>query len=63
MKFETIIAHLVILFVGMTTGAISFGNYQTQNKIEIQNLKSKLIEVQEKNLNLIKDNLNFSKES
>jgi len=57
MKFETIIAHLIILFVGMLTGAVSFGNYQTQNKIEIQKLKDDLLELQSKNLDLIKEKL------
>ncbi len=57
MKFENIVSYMIILIFGMTIGAITTTNITDSNKIEIQKLQTKLYQLQEKNLDLIQENL------
>ncbi len=50
---------MIILVFGMTIGAITTTNINDSNKIEIQKLQNKLYDLQEKNLDLVQDNLNL----
>jgi len=59
MKFENIVSYMIILVFGMTIGAITTTNINDSNKIEIQKLQNKLYDLQEKNLDLVQDNLNL----
>jgi len=45
----------------MTLGAITSNNIKDQNKNQIDNLEKKLLEIQEANLDLIKENFFLQK--
>jgi len=61
MKIENIVTFITILIFGMTLGAITSNNIKDQNKNQIDNLEKKLLEIQEANLDLIKENFFLQK--
>ena len=61
MKIENIVTFITILIFGMTLGAITSNNIKDQNKNQIDTLEKKLLEIQEANLDLIKENFFLQK--
>lgn len=57
MKTENIIAFTMILLLGMTIGAITASNLKENQKKQLDELQTKLFEIQSKNLDLIQENI------